>query len=238
MSSDPNSFNPNASNPFPPGSDFRSPTPGIPIAEVASPTSAGELKASTKTFAIVLLVLGLLSLGNAIIAPIIALAAQALLDAAGEQDKDIQAASEQLKLVFHPLNIALMGLNFVVGLGMVIGGIATLGRRRWGAQTLKILSAIMVLVTIGQTVFALYTQVVNKEAMMQQFEDQLSRDGGGQAPQGIEGIGEIMLMVQMFFTVVFGLIFIAVYAWAWLHFSRSATMEQFDTSSSPSRRSL
>ncbi|MCU0708230.1 MAG: hypothetical protein MUF23_08065 [Pirellula sp.] len=206
------------------------------MAEVASNAPVGKLKSSTKTFAIVLLVLGLLSLGNAIITPVIAGVAQLALSAAGEQDEELQAAAEQLKMVFHPANIALLSIGFVIGLGMLIGGIATLRRRRWGAQTLKVLSAIMALVTIGQTVFGLYMQVMNKDAAMKQFEDQLNRPGAPQAPEGMEGLGEIMLMVQMFFTVVFGLVFMAVYVWAWLHFSSSSTMAQFDTHETASNR--
>lgn len=194
-----------------------------------------KLRTATKTFAIVLLVLGALSVFNSIIAPIFALIGKAMLEAtadASSQNADLKRVAADLDNVFSPFVLSSLAASFLVGLGMVIGGIGTLLRKRWAAQLLRWCAGLMVILTLAQSAFQIYTLVANKDAMVQNFEEQMSR-GGQNVPEGMQGMVQGMVIAQIFFAAVFALIFAAVYLWAFLHFSSPSTQEQFETGSSP-----
>ncbi len=206
--------------------------------ELAVPTdlaASRKLRTATKTFAIVLMVLGGLNVFNAMIAPIFALVGKAMLSATAEASKeneDLKRVAADLDNVFSPLALSSLAVSFLVGLGMVTGGIGTLLRKRWGVQLLRWCAGLMVILTLVQTAVQIYTLVANKDAMVQNFEERISR-AGPNAPEGLQGIAQGVVIGQIFFAAIFALIFAAVYLWAFLHLSSAATQEQFEAGSSP-----
>lgn len=215
-------------NPF---GEHRGVTPDSPGVGGAA-VDRTKLRTSTKTFAIVLLVLGGMAVMNSILVPLLGALGVAVMSAAGDAgkgDSQYEQVMLQLNGIFSPLSLGLLAVTFLVGLGLVIGGIGTLQRRRWAARLLRWCAGIMVIATLGQTANGMVYQWINKDAQMQQWEERF-RNQGNPLPDGFENVAEIIFIAQIGFTAVIALIFASIYLWAYLHLSQSTTMEQFPTS--------
>lgn len=222
MSQSPNTF-----------SDMNSPYGTSSVQAEVVPPHLARLKAGTKTFAIVLLVLGGISVITSIVAPIILLAAQGIAEMAAEgsseADEELQSMMESMQVIYNPVYIASLVASFITGIGLVVGGIGTLRRKKSGLQILRWTAALMVPVSLFQTAAGAYVQWLNKDMTMKSFENSANRPGAPEMPPAMESFGEMMVLMQIMMAIAFGLVFTALYLWAFLHLSRRSTLEQFET---------
>ncbi len=193
-----------------------------------------KLKGSTKTFAIILLILGIWNSMSALSAPIFAAIGKLFISIAAEGSKDDRAseqlsrAAQQLDNVFSPLILTFLAITFLLGLGMIFGGIGTLRRQLRGARILRWCAGLMAIFSFIQSGYQIVMMAANRDAMMQDFEDQMNRGGGNQAPPGMENVAQMIFIFQIIFAVLFALAFILVYVWSFLHFSKEETLAQFE----------
>lgn len=208
---------------------------GEPNPQTSPVAASGKIRASTKTFAIVLLVLGLLGVFSAIAAPIMVFVVRSISQAAGNADggnSELKMAEAQIEQLMSPWSIASLLASLLTGLCLILGGIGTLIRKGWAVRLLRWSAAIMVPLSLAQTGLGMYMQASNKDRITQQVEEQLTRQGQGQTPEGLESVGQVVFVVQVAFTACIGCVFAAVYLWAFLHLSKSTTLEQFATARS------
>lgn len=196
-------------------------------------SATGKLKGSTKTFAIILLILGIWRSFNAILAPIMVAVGQAFLSIASEGNSNPNAnaqlarASAELSNFYNPLNLALLVASFILGAGMIYGGIGTLRRKLLGAQVLRWCAGLMVILIFIQSGYQIFFLVRNREAMAQDFENQLNSAGPNGAPPGMENMVHIIFAFQIIFAVLFALAFILLYFFSFLHFNNASNLAQF-----------
>lgn len=214
---------------------FGDPYSMLPASSMQKSATAGsrKLKGSTKTFAIILLVLGIWNSITAIIAPIFAAIGQVFISFAAQESQDerskeqLSRAAAELNSVFSPVTLTFLAITFLLGLGMIFGGIGTLRRQLRGARILRSCAGLMAIFGFIQSGFQIFMSIRNRDTMMQNFENQLNRGGTNQAPPGIESFAQGIFVFQIFFAVVFALMFIILYVWSFLHFSKDSTLVQF-----------
>lgn len=190
--------------------------------------SRQKLKGSTKTFAIVLLVLGIVGLISAIVTPIMALVLPEILKTLPDQDAQMKQTAEQFQNLLSPLSLALIALSFALSLAMIFGGIGTLRRSLAGANCLRVVAGVMVPMTLIQSGFGLYNLFANKGQILENFEEQMNQNGGNEMPQGMDSLAEVAFYFQVGIAAVIGLVFAGLYVWAFLHMSKATTMAQFE----------
>lgn len=195
-----------------------------------------KLRSATKTFAIILLVLGIWNSMTAISAPIFAAIAKAFISIAAQGSQDersneqLSRAAAQLSNVFSPLSLTFLAITFLLGLGMIFGGIGTLRHKLRGANLLRWCAGLMAVFSFIQSGYQIFMLIQNRDIMMQDFESQMNR-AGPNAPPGMENFGQMMFVFQIIFAALFALAFILVYLWAFLHLNSASTMAQFQPSS-------
>jgi len=211
-----------------------------PFGESSFPPEAApakrKLRSATKTFAIILLALGGLNIANAISLPFFAAIGQMFLSAtaeSGSDDVQLKRAVAELNQLLSPLNLSMLAISFVLGIGLVVGGIAALKHKAWGARWLRWSAGLMVILTVAQSSIQIYSQAVNRDTFLQDFEQRMGQRGGNQLPEGLENFGPVFLLLQIVFAAGIALVFAAVYGWAFLHFSKSSTLEQFEGAEQP-----
>lgn len=209
-------------------------TPPATTKPTSATSAKQKLKGSTKTFAIILLVLGIWSTFTAISAPIFAAIGRVFISVAAEGNQDERAkeqlarAAQQLDDVFGPLSLTLLTITFLLGLGMIIGSIGTLRRQLRGVRLLRTCAGLKAIFSFIQSGYQIAMLIGNRDAMMQDFESQLNRGGENQAPPGMENFAQVIFVFQIILAVVFALAFILLYVWAYLHLSKDSTLAQFD----------
>lgn len=205
-----------------------------PTQNPSAPAGNLKLRGSTKTFAIILLVLGIWNAFTAISAPIFAAIGQAFLSIAAKSNQDERAneqlsrAATELGNVFSPLSLTILAITFLLALGMILGSIGTLRRQLRGARLLRLCAGLMAIFSFFQSGYQIFTLIKNRDVMMQDFENQMNRGGGNQAPPGMENFAQMIFILQILFAGGFALAFILLYIWSYLHFSKDSTLAQFE----------
>lgn len=203
-----------------------SPSESTSAARVA-PVGNRKLKTSTKTFAIVLLVLGIFNIFGAISAVVFIALGNVFLSIAaesGSQDEGLTRAAEQMNNALNPLSLSLLAISGLLAIGLIVGGIGTLRRRMRGAQLLRWCAGFMAALTLVQSSYQIFLIPSTHAMMVQDLKEKAN-----QAPEGIDTIMNVAFVVQIVFAVLFALLFFAFYLWAFLHLSKESTLEQFET---------
>jgi len=188
----------------------------------------GRLKSSTKTFAIILLVLGLMGLVTSIVQPAIAMGVRAFMESIADDEAETQQLQQQMDLLLHPLNLAMLLTTLVVSIVLIVCAIGTLRRKRSWANGLRWISCAMIPITLFQSAVGIFFQIQNKEIALKNAEEQFNRSNQGEMPPGMEAILAIAFYAGIGFAVLIGLAFAIFYLFSFLHLSKAETLAQFE----------
>ncbi len=203
-----------------------SPSESTSTARVA-PVGNRKLKTSTKTFAIVLLVLGIFNIFGAVSAVVFIALGKVFLSFAaesGSQDEALKRAAEQMNNALNPLTLSLLAISGLLAIGLIVGGIGTLRRRMRGAQLLRWCAGLMAALTLVQSSYQIFLMPSTHNMMVQNM-----KESPNPPPENFDTIMNVAFVVQIIFAVLFALLFFAFYFWSFLHLSKESTLEQFET---------
>lgn len=192
-----------------------------------APAGNRKLKTSTKTFAIVLLVLGIFNIFGAVSAVIFIALGNVILSIAAESGSEaagLKRAAEQMNDALNPLSLSLLAISGLLAIGLIVGGIGTLRRRMLGAQLLRWCAGLMAALTLCQSSYQIFLMPSTHAMMVQNMEE-----SPNPLPENFGMITNGLFVVQIIFAVLFALLFFAFYLWSFLHLSKESTLEQFET---------
>lgn len=199
--------------------------PGANRAEAANDGSRG--RSSTKTLAIVLLVLGVLGLINSILSPASAAMMYFIAESTGGDETQTAQLRSAAKQLFSPVGLVMLFASFALSVAMVAGSIGTLKQRLWGALTLArtcLATAIWMLVALPVNI---YNQFGVQNDMMASMKAQSKLPGGQELPEDFGMLFQGFFAVAAAIGVLFALVCAVFYLWSFLHLRKPSSLTNF-----------
>lgn len=190
-------------------------------------TYSAKGKSSTKTLAIVLLVLGALGLINSVMAPASAAMMLVIADATGGDEVQTAQLRSASKRIFSPMGLAMLFASFALSVALVAGAIGTLKQRLWGAVTLAracLATAVWMLIVLPANI---YYQFGAQSDMMASMKAQSKLPDGNQLPEDFEMLFQGFFAVAAGMGVLFALVCAVFYFWSFLHLRKPSSLPNF-----------
>jgi len=193
----------------------------------ASSDDASKGRSSTKTLAIVLLVLGALGLVNCVIAPLSAAMMFFIAEASGGDETQAAQLRSASKQIFSPIGLVMLSASFVLSVAMVAGAIGTLKQRLWGAVVLRracLATAIWMLIALPVNI---YNQFGAQNEMMASMKAQSKLPSGQELPENFGMLFQGFFAVAAAMGVLFALVCAVFYFWSFLHLRKPSSVTHF-----------
>jgi hypothetical protein len=199
--------------------------PGGKRAQVVSDGSQG--RSSTKTLAIVLLVLGSLGLINSVMAPLSAAMMFFIAEATGGDEAQVAQLKSASKQLFSPIGLVMLFASFALSVALVAGAIGTLKKRLWGAVTLAracLATAIWMLIALPVNI---YNQFGVQNDVMASMKAQSKLPNGQELPEDFGMLFQGFFAVAAAMGVLFALVCAVFYLWSFLHLRKPSSLTNF-----------
>lgn len=195
------------------------------VTEVA--TGAAEpvkLRVSTKTIAIVFLVLGVAGILATLFQT--AVAAIVYLVTRGQTgDPNLDRISQSLSNDLSVQGLSLHAIGLVLAVLAIIGGIGTLRRKLGYAVLLRRTALFMAIFGVVRSGIAIDSQLRNKETFIQDMQAQLAANPDPNLPD-LGPLVSVLFFVTLGFGLLMSLAFASFYLWSYFHLRKPEIVAQ------------
>jgi len=219
---------PMSQDPNPYGNSF-SPIPSLSANgssqnELNTDPQVSKLRGSTKTIAILLLVIGISGILSFLFQIGVGLVL-GLLANSQPGNADLQISYQSFKANMSSWQVIFLLLALIINVALLIGSIGTLKRKK-GLASLLVQSALVsaIFVFLG-TAWGTYFQFTNRTALLADLKNQLNNSPNGQNAD-LGSFMEVMFMVQLVFGVLIALAHIVFYLFSFFHLRKKETLAQ------------
>lgn len=183
-----------------------------------------KLRGSTKTIAIVFLVLGVTGILSTFF--LIAVAAIVYLLTRGQTgDPNLDRISQSLSNELSVQGLSLHAIGLVLAVLAIIGGIGTLRRNLGYAVLLRRTALFMAIFGVGRSGIWIYSQLRNKETLLQDMQAQLAANPDPNLPD-LSPLVSLFFFLNLGFGLLMSLAFASFYLWSYFHLRKPEIVAQ------------
>lgn len=223
-------MNPSTGQPSDSGNPQAAPVPSaystpIYVTEHAAGTAGQvKLRGSTKTIAILFIVLGVAGILSALFQTAIAMFVY-FVTRGQTGDPNLDRISQSLSKDLSALGLSLQAIGMVLSVMAIIGGIGTLRRRLGYAVLLRRTALFMAIFGIVRSGLAIYSQLQNKETILQDMQAQLAANPDPNLPD-LAPFVSVLFFVTVGFGLLMSLAFASIYLWSYFHLRKPEILAQ------------
>jgi hypothetical protein len=183
-----------------------------------------KLRASTKTIAIVFLVLGVAGILSTLFQT--AVAAFVYFVTRGQTgDPNLDRISQSLSNELSVQGLSLHAIGLVLAVLAIIGGIGTLRRNLGYAVLLRRTALFMAIFGVVRSGVGIYSQLRNQETVLQDMQAQLAANPDPNLPD-LSPFVSVLFFATLGFGLLMSLAFASFYLWSYFHLRKPEILAQ------------
>jgi hypothetical protein len=124
------------------------------------------------------------------------------------------------------MSMILVAVKFAISVGDIVGGIQGLQQKRKGAKLIRLLSGLMMVVKVAETVFSAAFTYLGMDAIIEQSMKDMPT-GPNAPPFDMGQFMQVIFIITIAVSVAMGLAMFLFYLFTFLHFSKPKTLAQF-----------